>query len=66
MPAPADPVGDRTSMQTTTIDPIQAAVDGSHSTLQWVAFIATIVVALAVGAALMHLVERHAHRRQVA
>ena len=65
-PPPPDPVGQPAPSKPPTVTPVLTVVDGSPSTLQWVAFVATIVVALAAGAALMHLVERRAHRGQFA
>ena len=65
-PPPPDPVGLPAPNQPPTVTPVQTVVDGSPSTLQLAVFIATIVVALAAGAALMHLVEHRANRGQLA
>jgi hypothetical protein len=59
-PPPPDPVGRPAPNQTPTSTPALTVVDGSPTTLQWVVFVAMIVVALAAGAALMHLVNRRA------
>jgi hypothetical protein len=65
-PPPPDPVGQPAANQPPTLTRVQTVVDGSPSTLQLVVFVATIVAALAAGAALMHLLERRAHRGQLA
>jgi hypothetical protein len=40
-------------------DPSALLVEGSVSALQWVLFAAAVIAALLVGAALMHLAQRH-------
>jgi hypothetical protein len=61
-----DPGGQAAPKPTTTTTQVHSVVDASLSTLQWVLFVAAIVIALAVGAGLMHLAERRAHRSQFA
>lgn len=51
---------------TSTVTPVQTAADGSNSTLLLMLLVTTIVVALALGAASIHLLERRAHRGQLA
>lgn len=63
---PSDPVGRPAPKHTAAVTPVQTVVYGSNGPLLWVVFVATAVVALAVGAALMHLVEHRAHRGQLA
>lgn len=64
--APPDPGGRETSEPVPAAGSVQGAVSGSLDTTQWVAIAAVAVIALVVGAVVMGLVLRHAHRAQVA
>lgn len=60
-PDPGGPGGVYEGPGTSSVQPV---TDSSVGALQWVLFAAAVLGALAIGAALLHLVQRH--RRQLA
>lgn len=64
MNPPPDPSGPGGGYDGSSTVPIQSVSDSSLSGLQWVLFAVAVLGAFAIGAALMHLAQRH--RRQLA